>query len=181
MSQLDANGLTEEQFLEQYNPGDYPRPSVTADIVIFSIADIHGENDSKQPEKGQRVLLIRRGGHPYIGKWALPGGFVNPDETVGEAASRELAEETGIQGAYLEQLYTFSKPGRDPRTWVISCAHMALIDGERLNIQAGSDAEDTRWFEIKTEETDGRTKLSLSNGDILLSATLMSNPVDNSM
>lgn len=147
---LDANGLTEKQFLKQYNPGDYPRPSVAVDIVIFTVVDVQGDNYRKLSEKELRVLLIRRGEHPFIGQWALPGGFVRPDETVGEAASRELAEETGVQSGYLEQLYTFSKPGRDPRTWVISCAHMALIDSNRVNLKSGSDADDAQWFAIST-------------------------------
>jgi len=176
MPQLDANGLSEQQFLEQYEPGKYPRPSVTVDIVIFTVADAQGDNYRKLPEKELRVLLIRRGGHPFIGQWALPGGFVQPDETVGEAASRELAEETGMPGGPLEQLYTFSKPGRDPRTWVISCAHMALVDSGRVHLKAGSDADDARWFTVKAEGTPERTRLVLSNEGTQLSAVIASRP-----
>ena len=179
MSILDVNGLSEEQFLKQYNPGNYPRPSVAVDIVIFTVVDVQGNNYRKLPEKELRILLIRRGGHPYIGQWALPGGFVNPDETVGEAANRELCEETGIQGGYLEQLYTFSKPGRDPRTWVISCAHMALINSEGLSLQAGSDADETMWFTVKTGNSAESISLLLSNGDINLSAIIV--PKSNGM
>jgi len=175
MSQLlDIDGLNEKQFLEQYNPVEFPRPSVTVDNVIFTVAVIREGNYRKLAEKELRVLLIQRGGHPFIGQWALPGGFVRPDETVGEAANRELAEETSIHGGYLEQLYTFSAPGRDPRTWVISCAHMALIDNERINLKAGSDADDARWFIIKTENTVEHVKLLLTNEDINLSAIVMS-------
>ncbi|MDR0468654.1 MAG: NUDIX hydrolase [Peptococcaceae bacterium] len=170
MELLDANGLTEEQYLKQYDPGDYPQPSMTVDIVVFTVADIQGDNYRKLPEKELRVLLIRRGGHPYIDHWALPGGFVNPDETVGEAANRELEEETGIRGGYLEQLYTFSKPGRDPRAWVISCAHMALIDSSKLTLQAGSDAADARWFKITAEEKSGMDCLTMVNENIRLGA-----------
>jgi len=173
MSQLDVNGLNEKQFLKQYNPSEYPRPSVTVDIVIFTVADVEMDNYRKLPEKELRILLIQRGGHPYIGQWALPGGFVRPDETVGEAANRELVEEAGVHGGYLEQLYTFSKPGRDPRTWVISCAHMALIDNERLNLKAGSDADDARWFVVKTENTTKHIKLLLSNENTNLSAVVV--------
>jgi len=165
MNSLDLNGLTEKQFLEQYDPGKYQRPSVAVDMIIFTVADVQCDNYRKLPEKELRVLLIRRGGHPYIGRWALPGGFVNPSETVGEAARRELMEETGIQDAYLEQLYTFSNPGRDPRTWVISCAHMALIDSSQIKLRAGSDADDVRWFTVRFKQD----KLSLSNDDIVLS------------
>jgi ADP-ribose pyrophosphatase YjhB (NUDIX family) len=170
MELLDANGLNEEQFLKQYDPGDYPRPSMTADIVVFTVADIQGDNYRKLPEKELRILLIRRAWHPHIGQWALPGGFVNPDETVGEAANRELEEETGIRGGYLEQLYTFSKPGRDPRAWVVSCAHMALIDSGQLTLKAGSDASDARWFKVTAEEKSGMDKLTLANEHIRLGA-----------
>jgi ADP-ribose pyrophosphatase YjhB (NUDIX family) len=175
---LDENGLSEKQFLEQYNPGKFARPSVTVDIVIFTVANVSGDNYRKLSEKELRILLIRRGGHPYLGQWALPGGFVRPDETVGEAANRELIEETGINGEYLEQLYTFSAPERDPRTWVISCAHMALIDSKRIDIKAGSDASDAQWFVVKMENTAelGRTKLLLSNKNIDLSSIIVTKP-----
>jgi len=172
MQRLDANRLTEQQFLDQYNPGDFPRPSVAADIVIFSVVDLIVDNYRKLPEKELQVLLIRRGGHPYIGQWALPGGFVRPSETVGEAANRELYEETGIRSGYLEQLYTFSQPGRDPRTWVISCAHMALINSNRLKLKAGTDADDARWFTLKAESQSDSIQLSLSNEVIQLTSTV---------
>ena len=148
MEMRDKDGLAEQEFLAAYNPGDYPRPSVAADMVIFTVDDAPEDNYRKLPEKELRVLLIRRGCHPYLGNWALPGGFVRPTETVGEAARRELREETGVESGYLEQLYTFSDVGRDPRTWVMSCAHMALVDSRELQIQAGDDANDARWFRL---------------------------------
>ncbi|MCL2741523.1 MAG: NUDIX hydrolase [Oscillospiraceae bacterium] len=173
---LDADGLDERQFLERYDPGDYPRPSVTVDIAAFDLAEVEGSNYRRVPAKELRILLIRRGGHPYIGRWALPGGFLDPGETVGEAAVRELREETGIACGYLEQLHTFSAPGRDPRTWVISCAHMALIARGRTEAKAGSDATDARWFKVDTEAGPGRTKLTLTCGDAALTATVMARP-----
>lgn len=177
MSQRDVDGLTETQYLSQYRPSDFPRPSVTVDNVIFTVADVSGNNYRRLPDKELRVLLIKRAGHPYIGQWALPGGFVLPDETVGEAAKRELVEETGISVGHLEQLYTFSTPGRDPRTWVISCAHMALIDSVSVEVNAGSDASEARWFTVKMENLSGKQgmQLSLTEKTTELSAVVIPN------
>lgn len=143
---LDRDGLTEREFLAQYRPGDYERPSVAADTVIFTVTDTAADNYRKLPEKELRILLVRRGGHPFLGKWALPGGFVRPNETAEQAAVRELREETGVDDVYLEQLWTFTDIGRDPRTWVMSCSYMALIDSSRFRLKAGDDAEDASWF-----------------------------------
>jgi 8-oxo-dGTP diphosphatase len=115
----------------------YPRPSVTVDLVIFTIVD----DDLK-------VLLIRRGNEPYQGLWALPGGFVGIDESLEEAAARELQEEVGVRNVYLEQLYTFGEPERDPRGRVISVSYFALVDAERQTIAAASDAADARWHSV---------------------------------
>ncbi|AYB47341.1 NUDIX hydrolase [Paenibacillus lautus] len=148
MDWLDRNGLTEREFLEQYRAGDYERPSVAADMVIFTVTDEEADSYRRLPEKELRILLIRRGGHPFLGKWALPGGFVQPSETTEQAAARELREETGVDDVYLEQLYTFSDIGRDPRTWVMSCSYMALINSDKLELQAGDDAADASWFKV---------------------------------
>ena len=114
----DKNGLTEAEFLARYDAGKYPRPSVTADVAAFTHTD-------GRP----RVLLVRRGGHPFIGTWALPGGFVEPEETVETAACRELWEETGIENAPVRQIGTYSDPHRDPRTRVITVAFYSCLDG----------------------------------------------------
>jgi len=145
---LDKDGLTEREFLQQYKVGDYERPSVTTDMVIFTVTEEEADSYRKLPEKELRVLLIRRAGHPYLGKWALPGGFVRSNETTEQAAVRELHEETGVKDVYLEQLYTFSDIGRDPRTWVISCSYMALINSDQLELKAGDDAADAAWFKV---------------------------------
>ncbi|MGO4273015.1 NUDIX domain-containing protein, partial [Paenibacillus sp. TAF58] len=86
---------------------------------------------------------------PYIGQWALPGGFVTKDESMDEAALRELKTETNIDDVYMEQLYTWGDVNRDPRTRVISCSYMALVDGKLLEVKAGDDADDARWFNVK--------------------------------
>ena len=148
MDLLDKDGLTEREFLQQYKVGDYERPSVTTDMVIFTVTEEEADSYRKLPEKELRVLLIRRAGHPFLGKWALPGGFVRSNETTEQAAVRELREETGVEDVYLEQLYTFSDIGRDPRTWVISCSYMALINSDKLELKAGDDAADAAWFKV---------------------------------
>jgi len=116
---------------------DYPRPAVTVDLVIFTIAD-----------DTLKVLLIKRGLAPFEGKWALPGGFVGIDESLEAAAARELAEETGVTNLYLEQLYTFGEPERDPRGRVISVTYFALVHAEQQLILTSSDAADARWHSV---------------------------------
>ena len=116
---------------------DYPHPAVTVDIVIFTI----DSDDFK-------VLLIQRDNEPFEGMWALPGGFVGPDESLRRAAWRELKEETGVNAAFLEQLGAFGHPDRDPRERVITVAYYALIPSDRLEIQAASDAREARLFSM---------------------------------
>ena len=170
MALRDKNGLTEAEFLASYRAEDYPRPSVACDMAVFTIAQGEAASYRRLPEPELRVLLIQRGGHPCLGSWALPGGFVRPGETVGQAAARELREEAGISGVYLEQLGVFSAPGRDPRTWVMSCAHLALVDGEKLALQAGDDADKAAWFTLDCPPEEEVLTLSLSRGEERLSA-----------
>lgn len=117
----------------------FPSVSVTCDIVLITIRG--GELS---------VLLIRRRRSPYRGRWALPGGFVEPQETLQDAAVRELKEETGVDSVFLEQLYTFGDPGRDPRGRVVSVAYLALGPIERLGVRAGSDAAAVCWYPIRS-------------------------------
>jgi ADP-ribose pyrophosphatase YjhB (NUDIX family) len=91
---------------------------------------------------------VKRGDHPYIGQWALPGGLVDIEESLDESALRVLRVETNIDDIYMEQLYTWGEVNRDPRTRVISSSYMALVDSRSLNIRAGSDEEDARWFNV---------------------------------
>ena len=121
---------------EQYRY-DHPHPAVTVDAVVFGVnADT------------LKVLLIRRGEAPFAGSWALPGGFVGPDEDLDTAARRELVEEAGVDIGYLEQLYTFGAPGRDPRERVITVAYFALVNLSAHHLKAGTDAVDAAWFPI---------------------------------
>lgn len=114
-----------------------PHPAVTTDVVVFTLRD-----------EELKLLLIKRGGDPYKGKWALPGGFIRMDEDLDSGARRELAEETGVSGVYLEQLYTFGAVNRDPRERVITVAYYALIPSDKLQLRAATDAEAVGWFGI---------------------------------
>ncbi|MGI9240488.1 MAG: NUDIX hydrolase [Verrucomicrobiales bacterium] len=116
---------------------EYPRPALTVDCVIFGLDDDE-----------LKVLLIKRGNEPFLGSWAIPGGFVIPGESLDEAARRELREETGLKNVYLEQLYTFGEPGRDPREHVVSVAYFALTNLSEHRVQADTDASEAAWFSI---------------------------------
>ncbi|MDF9839174.1 MULTISPECIES: NUDIX domain-containing protein [unclassified Paenibacillus] len=156
----DAQGLTEEQFLQNYDAGVYERPSVTVDMLIFTVMEQEQNNYRKLSEKSLQLLLIKRGQHPYLGQWALPGGFVSINESIEDAARRELYTETNIDNIYMEQLYTWGEVERDPRMRVISCSYMALVDRTTLNVQAGDDAADAAWFEVTHQLVEtNRTEL----------------------
>ena len=113
----------------------HERPSVTVDVVILTVS-----------ERRLEVLLVRRHHWPYEDMWAIPGGFVEPNESLEDSARRELREETNVSDVYLEQLYTFGDPGRDPRTRVITVVYYALLRGDQLHLRAGDDAADAQWF-----------------------------------
>jgi 8-oxo-dGTP diphosphatase len=121
---------------------DYPRPSLTADCVVFGVTFESGG-------PALRVLLIERGERPFQGAMALPGGFVHIDETIDEAARRELREETGLGDVFLEQLYTFGAVDRDPRGRVVSVAYYALVNLADHNVQSGTDARAARWLPVQ--------------------------------
>ena len=122
---------------ENYDPNQFERPSVTVDVVIFSLV-----------EEELKVLLIKRLAPPFANMWAIPGSFVQIDESLEETAVRALADETGVEDVYTEQLYTFGKPGRDPRTRVITVAYFALVPHDAIHHKAGRDASETGWFTI---------------------------------
>jgi len=121
---------------------EFARPALTVDIVVFALVS----NDSD--EECLQVLLVERDLKSFEGQWALPGGFVRVDETLEGAARREVEEETGLKGIYLEQLYTFGEIVRDPRERVITVAYFALVNLEGHDVHASTDARNGVWFSI---------------------------------
>ncbi len=119
----------EEAFLEAYDPREFERPSVAVDVALLSVR-----------EGRLCVPLVQRSEHPEQGKWALPGGFVGIDESLDAAAARVLESKAGQTGVYVEQLYSFGDPDRDPRTRVISVAYYALVDSANLRDLGARDA-----------------------------------------
>lgn len=116
---------------------DYPRPAVAVDMAIVT------------RERPPRILLIRRKHNPFAGQWALPGGFVNMDEDLENAARRELFEETGVRAAKVEQLHTFGSPGRDPRGRVISIVYLARVNPSAVKPVAADDAAAVDWHPLR--------------------------------
>ena len=176
---------TEAAFLHSYDASAYETPSVTTDIVVFSIGKGKRETYRQLPKRHLQILLIRRKHHPFQNCWALPGGFVNLDEALREAAARELHEETGLEPDYLGQLYTWGEVERDPRMRVISTSYMAIVNETNKKLKAGDDASEACWFDlssrietVETHEVDGQLeyvwyiRLLLKNGQEELSALL---------
>lgn len=173
---------TLEEFLVDYKQNQinkYPKPSVTVDTLIFTVKEKMTANYRKLPKKQLYVLMIKRKDHPCLGEWALPGGFINLDENLEDAAFRELKEETNLDALYMEQLYTFGDKARDPRTRIISVSYMALVpelyQGE---LRAGDDASDAKWFKVdfklkdQVQRLDGNKEIEVIQGyDLVLTAT----------
>ena len=135
---------------------EYPRPALTVDCVVFGL-DLD--------KNSLKILLIQRKLQPFLGKWALPGGFVQMDETLEEAAERELREETGLAGIWLEQLAAFSRVDRDPRDRIVTVAFLALVKMNDLELHADTDASDAAWFDF-----DDCPELGFDHEDILQNA-----------
>ena len=115
----------------------WPRPMVTVDAAVFAMV-----------EGKARLLLVQRKHEPYQGSWALPGGYIEIDEDLPEAAARELAEETGLKDVPLEQLHTFGQPGRDPRGRTITVAYFGIAEKNWPQVKAADDAAEVQWFDI---------------------------------
>ncbi len=142
----------EIRYLKEFDPTKYQNPGFAADTALFAVG-----------EDALSLLLIQRGGYPYKGCWALPGGFVDIDEDIFAAADREMMEEAGISGLYLEQVYTWGRPDRDARYRCITASHIAIADAADLKPVAGDDAAEADWFKLldyKKEEKNGVTQVS---------------------
>lgn len=180
----------EKAYLQKYNQADYDRPSIAADIVVFTIGKEEVEDTRQLPQGKLRVLLIERASYPYKGAWALPGGFCRKNEEVYDTARRELFEETNIKDAYLNLSGIYGDVDRDPRGWIISQAFLALVDGAKCQLRADTDAWDAGWFDVEVNKTleekncDGekasikaRYDLTLRSGDIKLVSTIQETKV----
>ena len=154
----------EAQFLKNFDPSKYKNPAVAADTALFCVK-----------EGGLYILLIERGGYPYKGCWALPGGFVNIDEDPADSAKRELKEETNVDVVYVEQAAVWGRPDRDPRQRVITVSFIALTDESNKKASAGDDACRAEWFRLSDyKKVTGEKQTVISyrlNGPLQISAS----------
>lgn len=148
--------------------------SNTVDMVIFSAIDSEDKDPRRLPDKVLQILLVKKkkdvlktnGNASQEGKWSLPGGFVNYEESIDEAAIRELKEETNLENVYMEQLYTWGRVYPNLHRRVISTSYMALVDRKKFTVKSGEDAEDVRWFNVRSNVI-GKYKHPTINGYIL--------------
>ena len=168
----DPENEGEKTFLAHYSIEKYDRPSVATDVVAMTLRSTDAGNYRSPTRNYLSVLLIRRGEHPFMNRWALPGGFLRHGEPVGHCAQRELFEETGLNTDALYPLGCFSEPGRDPRGWIISNAFLSVIGREDLSLRSGDDAMDARWFDLHFREEGDILKYDLVNDRISLHAEL---------
>lgn len=152
---------SEEEFLKDYDSSVFEKLSMTTDILIMSVSNEDTGNYRKLSEKKFSILLVKRDNYPFKDKWCLPGGFVEVDETLDEAAKRVLKTETNLKDIYIEQLYTFSGIKRDPRMRVISTSYMALVDKNRLMDKLSANAS---WFNVFMLEDEKSYNVTLDNG-----------------
>ncbi len=166
MQKAEQN-MTEAEFLQNYDLTRYPRPSITVDIVTFGVTGEAERNYRQDEKKSLSILLIKRGGHPCRGMWALPGGFLQMDETLEECAYRELREETDLRPDTLMPMGAFSQVDRDPRGRIISNSYISIVDEENVRALAGDDAAEAKWFTVQFSEEadDGTAELILRNAE----------------
>ena len=147
--------ITEQEFLEKYDPSSFERPSITADVLVFTVR-----------ESTLQILMVRRDEHPFLGKWCLPGSFIGMEETAEEAAARTLVKEAGMEGAAMEQLYTFSAIDRDPRMRIISIAYIAMMPSNAMHYRKGTDAGSAILFDIQRTDKGFRLTAEI-DGELL--------------
>lgn len=157
--------MDEEKFLTTYNIKDYERPSVAADIAVFAVDEEKSASPRKSSLKKLKLMLIRRGVHPFSGMWALPGGFLKMNETIEQCAQRELSEETGLDNFFLEQFRTYSEVNRDPRGRIISCAYTCFLPHTSPICSQASDAAEARWFDCSIIRKGESMSVTLSEAD----------------
>lgn len=162
----------EKQFLAAYDINKYNRPSVATDIVAMTIRGKRTKNYRSPSQNRLSLLLIKRGEHPYMNRWALPGGFLRPGESVEHCAQRELFEETGLNTGAMHALGCFSEPGRDPRGWIISNAFLSVVPKEDNVLTYGNDAIDARWFDLEFQSTGNQFIMTFTCDKIILHAKL---------
>jgi len=137
---------------------EWPRPALTVDVALFTVR-------GRLSDLRLQVLLMRRGEKPFAGRWALPGGFVREDEDLADAARRELAEETGVSGAVLEQVAAVGTPGRDPRGHVVTVVYAGLVPPEGHRLEPSGDSRAARWWDVG--RPDPLPELAFDHGELL--------------
>lgn len=132
------------EYLEQYNADKYAKPSVTADVMVFSY-----DKENENIMESLKLLMIKRRDHPSIGYWALPGGFANMREDLVDTAKRELEEETGLKDVPIVQVYTYGEYQRDPRDRTVTISYLALVEEGSCKAVAGDDAAEAEWWKVE--------------------------------
>lgn len=147
--------MEEKEYLANYNPNDFDRPSVAVDLLVFTM-----ENNRL------KVVLVKRDEHPFKNKLSLPGVFVRIKETLDEATSRGIKEETGLENIYFEQLYTWGDVDRDPRMRIISVSYMAIVDIAKINLTAGERTSSVALYDVD-ELLESNTELAFDHKKII--------------
>ena len=160
----------EIDFLKNYDINKYDRPSLTTDIVIFTVKNEETDDYRRLSKKKLSVLLTKRQEPPFKNTWSLPGGFVKSNESVEENAYRKLEEKAGISEILISQLGVFSEIGRDPRGWVVSCAFMALAQENKFNIKHKNI--EAKWFTVQYKKNDDIYDLILKNDEDVIHSKL---------
>jgi len=155
MQKKDINGLTEQEFLDKYDPAMFERLSMSVDTVIFSIdTKLQTSNYRKLDDQKLTVLLVKRNEHPFLEHWSLPGGFIGVREAPAKAARRVLRNKTGLDDLYIETLGTYGEPERDPRMRIISSTYLSLLDRDKFKLQASPYVADSAWFEVEVTDRE---------------------------